>query len=345
MEYRRLGPSGPRVSVICLGSMTWGERNSEAEGHRQIDEALARGVNFVDLAEMYPTPPRRGTYGETEAIFGRWLKARGGRDRWVIATKIAGPDERFPYIRDGKLDFSRRNIEPAIDASLRRIGTDHVDLYQLHWPERDTNIFGELGFQKPAGEVGTPFADILETLGRLVEAGKIGAVGLSNETAWGAMSFLAAAERGHGPRIVSIQNPYSLLNRSFEVGLGEVALREGCGLLAYSPLAMGMLTGKYLAGDPPGARLTRYPHYVRYRGAQSVAATRDYVALARRHGLEPAQMALAFLLRQPFLTAAIVGATDGQQLATNIGSVEVGLSDEIVAEIEKIHRVYTYPAP
>jgi aryl-alcohol dehydrogenase-like predicted oxidoreductase len=345
MDYRRLGPAGPKVSVICLGSMTWGERNSEAEGHRQIDEALARGVNFIDLAEMYPTPPRAETYGESEAIFGRWLKARGGRERWVIATKAAGPDKRFPYIRDGKLDFSRRNLEPALAASLKRLGTDHVELYQLHWPERDTNIFGKLGIQAPAGDIGTPFEDILDTLGRFVEAGKIGAIGLSNETAWGAMRCLAAAERGHGPRIVSIQNPYSLLNRSFEVGLGEVALREGCGLLAYSPLGMGVLTGKYLDGDPPGARLTRYTHYRRYRGPQAVAATRAYVELARRHRLDPAQMALAFLLRQPFLTAAIVGATSTEQLATDIASAELALSEALVAEIEAIHRVYTYPAP
>ena len=264
MEYRRLGRTELRVSAICLGTMTWGEQNSEAEAHAQMDFALDRGVNFWDAAEMYPVPPRAETYGRTESYIGSWLAGRGGRDRIVLATKVAGPDPRLTYVRDGRLRLDRRNIEAALDASLARLRTDYVDLYQLHWPDRRTNVFGRLGYDGPADDGGTPVEETLAALGDLVRAGKVRHVGLSNETAWGTMRHLAMAEAGRGPRMVSVQNPYSLLNRSFEVGLAEVAAREQCGLLAYSPLGMGVLSGKYLDGAAPaGARLTRFGHFRR----------------------------------------------------------------------------------
>lgn len=347
MEYRRLGRTDLRVSVVALGTMTWGEQNTEVDGHRQMDYALDHGVNFWDAAEMYPVPTRAETYGRTEEIIGSWLAQRGGRDRIVLATKVVGPDDdRFPYIRDGAPRLDRRNITAALDASLRRLRTDYVDLYQLHWPERDTNYFGRLGYDGADGADGVPLDETLDALADLVKSGKVRHVGLSNETAWGTMRFLALSDAGRGPRMVSIQNPYSLLNRSFEVGLAEVAMREDCGLLAYSPLGMGVLSGKYLDGTAsPQARLTRFPQYRRYRGPQADAATAAYVALAREHGLDPAQMALAFVHSRPFVTSTIVGATNLDQLAANIASIEVRLSQEVLDGIEAIHRVYTFPCP
>ena len=346
MQYRRLGRTDLQVSAIGLGTMTWGEQNTESEAHRQMDLALDHGVTFWDAAEMYPVPPRAETYGRTEEMIGRWLKRHGRRDRLILASKVAGPDERLTYIRDGKPRLDRRHIEAALEASLRRLRTDHIDLYQLHWPDRDTNIFGRLGYEEDGETESVPLEETLDALAGLVRSGKVRAVGLSNETAWGAMRFLALAEGGRGPRMVSIQNPYSLLNRSFEVGLAEVALREQCGLLAYSPLAMGVLSGKYLGGaEPPGARLSIYPQFQRYRGPQAEAAAAAYVALARDHGLDPAQMALAFVTSRPFVTSTIIGATGLEQLATNIASVDVTLSKEVLDGIEAIHHVYTYPCP
>ncbi len=346
MEYRRLGRTELRVSAICLGTMTWGEQNSEAEAHAQMDLALDRGVNFWDAAEMYPVPPRAETYGRTESYIGTWLARRGGRDRIVLATKVAGPDARLTYVRDGRLRLDRRNIEAALDASLARLRTDYVDLYQLHWPDRRTNIFGRLAYDGPADDDGTPVEESLAVLDDLVRAGKIRHVGLSNETAWGTMRFLALAETGRGPRMVSVQNPYGLLNRSFEVGLAEVAAREQCGLLAYSPLGMGVLSGKYLDGAAPaGARLTLFEQFRRYRGPQADAATAAYVALARERGLDPARMALAFVNGRPFVTSTIVGATDLDQLAVDIASIELRLDQETLDAIDAIHKLYTYPCP
>jgi aryl-alcohol dehydrogenase-like predicted oxidoreductase len=346
MEYRRLGRTDLQVSAIGLGTMTWGEQNTESEAHRQMDLALDHGVTFWDAAEMYPVPPRAETYGRTEEIIGRWLKRHGRRDRLVLASKVAGPDERLTYIRDGKPRLDRRHILAALEASLQRLQTDHIDLYQLHWPDRDTNIFGQLGYDEDGEAESVPLAETLDVLADLVRSGKIRAVGLSNETAWGAMRFLALAENGRGPRMVSIQNPYSLLNRSFEVGLAEVAMREQCGLLAYSPLAMGVLSGKYLDGaNPPGSRLATFPQFQRYRGPQAEGAAAAYVALAREHGLDPAQMALAYVTSRPFVTSTIIGATNLEQLATDIASIDVTLSEEVLDGIEAIHRVYTYPCP
>ncbi len=347
MEYRRLGRSDLMVSVICLGTMTWGEQNSEDDGHRQMDYALDRGVNFWDTAEMYAVPPKAETYGRTEQIIGSWFKSRGKRDKVILASKVAGPDERLTYLRDGKPRLDRRNIAAAVDASLQRLGTDYIDLYQLHWPERRTSNFGRLGFARDAErDDGTPLEETLAALAEVVAAGKVRHVACSNESAWGVMRLLGLSDAGKGPRMMSVQNAYSLLNRSFEAGLAEVALREDCGLLAYSPLAMGALSGKYLDGSAgPQARLNLYPHFKRYRGPHKDKATSAYVALAREHGLDPAQMALAFVTSRPFVTANIIGATTEAQLASDIASIELALGQEILDAIEAIHQVYTYPCP
>ena len=346
MQYRKLGHTDLDVSVICLGSMTFGEQNTEAQGHAQLDYAVDQGVNFIDTAELYAIPPRAETYGRTEAIIGSWLAKGGKRDRVVLASKIAGPGEGWiPHIRDGKSRFDRRNIEAALNASLKRLGTDYLDLYQLHWPERNTNYFGRLGYT-PSEDDFTPLAETLAVLGDMVQAGKIRHIGLSNETPWGVMRFLSEAERLGLPRVVSVQNPYSLLNRTYEVGLAEVSHREGPGLLAYSPLGFGVLSGKYLNGaQPAGARLTLFPDYSRYSSEPARQATADYMSLARDNGLSLAQMALAWCNSRPFLTSTIIGATTMEQLRENIASIDVTLSDSILAGIETIHSRHPNPSP
>lgn len=347
MQYRQLGNTDIQVSAICLGTMTFGEQNSEAEGHAQLERALAAGVNFIDTAEMYPVPPRAETQGRTEQIIGNWLARRGRRDDIILATKVAGPGRDWlPYIRGGNNRLDRANIEAAVDASLQRLQTDYIDLYQLHWPDRETNFFGQLGYTPPSVDDSIPLLETLQVLGELVQAGKIRHVGVSNETPWGVMRYLALAEQHDLPRMVSIQNPYSLLNRSFEVGLAEIAHYEKVGLLAYSPLGFGVLTGKYLDGArPKGARLTRYENYTRYSSPQAQLATRAYVELAREHGLDPAQMALAFVISRPFTTAAIIGATNLDQLETDLASIDLQLSDEILAAIDEIHHQHPNPSP
>lgn len=345
MEYRQLGRSDLQVSALCLGSMTWGEQNSETEGFTQIDRAKACGINFLDTAEMYPVPPRRDTYGATERIIGNYFKTRGDRADWVLASKVAGPGNGIDYIRGGQLKHNRQHIVAALDDSLKRLQSDWIDLYQLHWPERSTNFFGQLGYRHQEQDF-TPLQETLEVLGEQVKAGKIRHIGLSNETAWGAMKYLQLADQLGLPRAVSIQNPYNLLNRSFEVGLAEVAMREQCGLLAYSPLAFGMLSGKYENGArPANARITLFNRFARYTNPQAIAACSRYVALAREHGLDPAQMALAFVTRQPFVTSNIIGATSLEQLESNLGSLSLELSDELLDAIEAIHREQPNPAP
>jgi len=346
MEYRRLGRTDIKVSALCLGTMTYGEQNSERDAHQQLDLALAAGINFIDTAEMYPVPPKAKTQGLTETYIGSWLKARGNRDQVILATKVSGPSADFTYLRGGKLGFDRHNIETALNQSLQRLQTDYVDLYQLHWPERSTNYFGQLGYQHHPGEHFTPFEDVLSVLAELVAAGKIRHIGLSNETPWGTMRFLQLAEQLNLPRVVSIQNPYSLLNRSFEVGLAEIAQREEVGLLAYSPLAFGVLSGKYLDGPwPADARLSLFERFQRYTSDHAATATRAYVELAREHGLQPAQMALAYVTSRPFLTSNIIGATTLAQLQENIGSTALNLSDELLDAMETIHTQFTYPCP
>ncbi|MDZ7735780.1 MAG: NADP(H)-dependent aldo-keto reductase [Gammaproteobacteria bacterium] len=346
MQYRTLGNTDISVSLICLGTMTWGEQNSEAEAHEQLDYAVGEGINFIDAAELYPVPPRKETQGRTEKYLGSWLKKRKDRDQLVIASKVCGPGDWVSYMRDGQPRLDRQNIEKALNASLKRLKTDYIDLYQLHWPERQTNYFGKLGYSHSPNKNGVPIAETLGVLGDLVQAGKIRCIGVSNETPWGVAEYFRIAEREGLPRIVSIQNPYSLLNRTFEVGLAEFAHREQTGLLAYSPLGFGVLTGKYLDNrKPEGARLTLFTRFARYTNPQGVAATGDYVELARRHGLEPAQMALAFVNSRPFITSTIIGATSMEQLRQNIASADINLPPGILDEIEAIHTRQPNPCP
>jgi aryl-alcohol dehydrogenase-like predicted oxidoreductase len=348
MHYRKLGNTDIDVSVICLGTMTWGEQNSEAEAHEQLDYAIAQGVNFFDTAELYAIPPRAETYGLTERYIGSWLKKTGRRDEIILASKVAGPaDGWLPHIRDENTRrLDRANIQAALDASLQRLQTDYLDLYQLHWPDRKTNFFGQLGYSHQTDDDWVPVEETLQVLQEQVQAGKVRYIGLSNETPWGVMKFLQAADRLGLPRVVSVQNPYSLLNRSFEVGLAEIAIREQVGLLAYSPLGFGVLSGKYLqGGQPAGARLTRWPDYNRYTSEEALAATAAYVALARSHGLDPAQMALAYVNSRIFLTANIIGATSMSQLQSNIASADLSLSAEVLEAIEAIHKQYPNPSP
>ena len=347
MQRNKLGNSDIEVSLICLGSMTFGEQNSEAEGHQQLDYALAHGVNFIDTAELYAIPPRQETYGRTEEIIGSWLKSRNKRDDVIIASKIAGPGPGWiDHIRGGHSRFNRHHIESALNASLQRLQTDYLDLYQLHWPERTTNYFGKLGYEHTESNDFTPIEETLTALKEQMNAGKIRCIGLSNETAWGTMKFLQLAEQLGLPRVVSVQNPYNLLNRSFEVGLAEVAHREAVGLLAYSPLGFGVLSGKYVEGhSEPRDRINRWPDYTRYSNPQALAATREYTALARQHGLSPAQMALAFINSRSFLSSNIIGATTMTQLQENIGSADITLDDELLQKIEAIHTRYPNPSP
>jgi aryl-alcohol dehydrogenase-like predicted oxidoreductase len=346
VQYSLLGGSDILVSKICLGTMTWGEQNTESEAHAQLDAALEAGVNFIDTAEMYPVPPCAETYGRTESYIGSWLKRRGDRAKIVLATKVMSRSQDLRYVRGGETCLDRENIFAAVDASLRRLQTDYIDLYQLHWPDRRTNYFGQLGYRHDFSDRSVPIEETLEVLGDLIKVGKVRHIGLSNETPWGTMTFLrAAAERGL-PRVVTIQNPYNLLNRSYEIGMAEISHREAVGLLAYSPLGFGMLSGKYLDGArPAGARLTLFDRFRRYTNDVAQLATRAYVELARRHALDPAQMALAFVNTRPFLTSTIIGATTSQQLQNNIASADLKLSSEVVAGIEEIHTRHPNPCP
>ncbi len=347
MDTRELGGTGIKVSALCLGSMTWGEQNNQDEGFAQMDMACDRGITFFDTAEMYAVPATAKTYGSTETIIGNWFRARPGmRQKIVLASKVCGRADWLPHVRDGKPLLNRKHIEEAINGSLARLQTDYLDLYQLHWPDRNTNYFGKLGYQHDQNETATPIEETLAVLADLVKAGKIRHVGISNETPWGTMRYLAAAQAQGLPRIASIQNPYNLLNRSFEIGLAEISHRERVGLLAYSPLAFGALSGKYLNGArPEGARITLFKRFSRYTNPQAEAATAKYIALAKNYGIDPVQMALQFVTTRPFLTSNIIGATSIAQLKTNLDSVNVSLNDEILKSIEKIHTGQPNPAP
>ena len=346
MQYRKLGITELDVSVICLGTMTWGEQNTRDEAFEQLDYAIEQGVNFIDTAELYAIPPKADTYGSTERIIGEWLAQRGNREEIVLASKIAGPGQGWiDHIRGGSTRFNQSDISSAVDSSLERLQTDYIDLYQLHWPERKTNFFGSLGYQ-PEQDSFTPVQETLEALVRQVEAGKIRYIGLSNETPWGVMQFVSTAEQLGLPRVVTVQNPYSLLNRTYEVGLAEISYREYCGLLAYSPLGFGVLSGKYLNNrKPERARITLWPDYMRYSNDLAVKATEQYVALAREHGLDPAQMALAYVNSRQFLTSTIIGATRMSQLKDDIASIDIELSDEVLEGIEAIHQQIPNPSP
>ncbi|EPN7878286.1 NADP(H)-dependent aldo-keto reductase [Vibrio vulnificus] len=344
MQYTKLPHSTLEISKLCLGTMTFGEQNSQQDAFEQLDYAVAQGINFIDTAEMYPVPPKAQSQGLTEQFIGNWLSKSGKREKVLIATKIAGP-RNVPYIRDN-MSLNRRHIHTAIDDSLTRLQTDYVDLYQLHWPQRQTNCFGQLNYPYPDTQEEVTLIETLEALNELVKAGKVRYIGVSNETPWGVMTLLRLAEKHDLPRIVSIQNPYNLLNRSFEVGLSEISHYEGVQLLAYSPMAFGTLSGKYLDGArPTGARCTLFERFQRYFTPQGLEATKAYVSLARDYGLDPAQMALAFVNQRPFVASNIIGATTLDQLKANIESLNVKLEDEVLNKIQQIGTIYSNPCP
>ena len=349
MQFKALGKSGMIVPEICLGTMTFGEQNNQQEAFSQLDYALERGVYFWDTAEMYPVPPKAETQGATEQIIGNYLKQRGGRDKVFIASKIAGPGYGGSAIRNGQTRYHRADIQAALEGNLQRLQTDYIDLYQLHWPERPSNIFGRLGYGNQEASQGidlTPLEETLTVLSDEVKAGRIRYIGLSNETPWGTMKFLHLAEKLGLEKVVSVQNPYSLLNRSYEIGMSEIAQYEGVGLLAYSPLAFGYLTGKYRHGArPANGRITRFSRFSRYSNEQSLWSTEQYAQLAEQHGLSLTQLALAFIKQQFFVTSTIIGATNLDQLKENIDAFEVNLSDEILAGIDAIHQQQPNPAP
>jgi aryl-alcohol dehydrogenase-like predicted oxidoreductase len=349
MDYRKLGRTDLSVSAICLGSMTWGQQNTEKEGHEQLDYAFAQGVNFVDTAEIYSIPPRPETQGSTERIIGSWLAERKNRDKVIIATKVAGRGDASWLRDDGaKSVLDRQNIHFAIERSLERLQTDYVDLYQLHWPDRSLPLWGAGGttYRRPSSRAEVPIEETLAALDELVKAGKVRHIGLSNETPWGVARFLRAAELGHGPRVVSIQNAYNLLNRTFEMGLAEFSEREQVGLLAYSPLAQGYLTGKYQGGArPPGARTTLFERAQRYEKPGVAAAIDAYLALARDLGADPAQLAIAYVTSRPFVTSNIIGATTMAQLRTDLESMRLSITPEIEKRIDAIHQLHSNPAP
>ncbi|HHH50277.1 MAG TPA: NADP(H)-dependent aldo-keto reductase [Saprospiraceae bacterium] len=346
MIYTTLGNTDTKVSKICLGTMTFGEQNSETDAHQQLNYAVDQGVNFIDTAEMYAVPGRKETLGLTEKYIGTWLKDRKDRDQLVVATKIVGPSAGLLYIRN-PLQYTPEQINIALEGSLRNLQTDYIDLYQLHWPERKTNFFGKLDYEHNENDPWTDnFLEILETLDALVKAGKIRHFGISNETPWGMMNFLRIAEKHDLPKCVSIQNPYNLLNRSFEVGLAEMAIREKVGLLAYSPMAFGLLSGKYHKGvDSPDYRINKYQQLNRYNASYTRDAAAKYLEIAERHELSFAQMSLAFVTSRPFTTSTIIGATTMTQLKENISSIELELSGEILKEINAVHTAHSNPAP
>ncbi|MGP2824704.1 NADP(H)-dependent aldo-keto reductase [Serratia ureilytica] len=346
MQYHRIPHSSLEVSVLGLGTMTFGEQNSEADAHAQLDYALAAGVNLIDTAELYPVPPRPETQGLTESYIGKWIKARGNREKIVLASKVSGPVRGTDSSIRPQQALDRKNIRAALDASLKRLNTDYLDLYQLHWPQRATNCFGKLNYQYTDDKATVTLLETLEALTEQVRAGKIRYIGVSNETPWGVMRYLQLAEKHELPRIVSIQNPYSLLNRSFEIGLAEISQHEGVELLAYSSLAFGTLSGKYLNGaKPAGARNTLFTRFNRYSGQQTQRAIAEYVALAKKHGLDPSQMALAFVRQQPFVASTLLGATSVEQLKINLDSLDVILDEDVLQALEEIHTRFTIPAP
>lgn len=345
MKYRELGNTDIRVSRICLGSMTWGSQNSQQDANRQLDYATDKGINFIDTAEMYPTPPVAATQGATESIIGNWLQHRQ-RENYILASKVSGPAIWLKWIRGGKSYFTRDNIREAVHSSLKRLRTDYIDLYQLHWPDRPTNYFGQLGYFHTTDKHSVPIEETLATLQELIQEGKIRHAGLSNETPWGMMKFIHLSEELGLPRVVSIQNPYNLLNRLFEIGHAEISHNEKLGLLAYSPLAFGTLTGKYLNGQKPeGSRLTLSNHFQRYSSVEAEQAIARYAEIADEYHLSLAKMSLAFIHSRSFVTSTIIGATSIEQLAENIDSLEVKLEKKLVQEIEAVHKHNSNPCP
>ena len=343
MKYTTLSNTNIKVSKICLGSMTWGNQNTEAEGHEQIDYAIDQGVNFIDTAELYPVPATAEMSGRTSKIVGTWLKKSGKRDKVIIASKIAGTGDYTAHIRS--TGFSPASIKEAIDLELNRLQTDYIDLYQLHWPERDTNRFGIRNF-KLETKWEDNFNEILHSLDNEIKAGRIRHIGLSNENSWGTMRYLEESKNNNLARVATIQNAYSMLTRTFETDLAEVALRENVGLLAYSPMAFGVLSGKYIKGTAADdARLKLFPRFARYSGDKASEAAKHYLKIAEDNNMTLAQMSLAFVNQQPFVTSTIIGATNLEQLKENIDSINVTLSDVVLEQIDAVHEAMPNPAP
>ncbi len=346
MNYRKLGTTDLKVSTICLGTMTWGEQNTQEDGFEQMDYALDQGVNFWDTAELYAVPPKAETFGHTEAIIGNWFKKTKKRNKVILATKVAGPSRE--YLRDGGYNYGIEKLTEAINDSLKRLQTDYIDLYQLHWPERNTNMFGKLGYEHKDKDDWNKFEDVLGNLQRFVKDGKIREVGLSNETPWGVSKYLEIAKEKNLPRMMSIQNPYSLLNRTYEIGLAEISIRDQIGLLAYSPLASGYLSGKYRNETyPKGSRMERDWEFWKYRynTPNLKNAVNEYYKISKKHNLDMSQMSLKFCELQPFMTSIIIGATTMEQLKTDVESVNVNLSDEVIKEINEVQKIYPNPCP
>lgn len=342
LKYKTLGDTGLKVSTICLGTMTFGEQNTEKQAHEQLSFALENGVNFIDTAEMYAIPPKKETQGLTEKYIGSWIKKNNNRDSYYLATKIAGPG--MEYVRGGSR-LSKDHVTKAIDDSLKRLNTDYIDLYQTHWPERDTNYFGRLGYTS-SDNFGIAIEETLTALDAAVKSGKIRHIGVSNETPWGVQEYLRVSNNKSLARVQSIQNPYGLLNRIYEVGLSEISHRENIGLLAYSPLGFGMLTGKYINSIPKKSRLGLYGEwFTRYNNEKCITATKKYLAVAKKYDLSLTQLALAFVNTRPFLTSNIIGATTISQLKENIESIDIDLSEDIINEINDIHEDIPNPAP
>ncbi|MDA9731910.1 NADP(H)-dependent aldo-keto reductase [Candidatus Pelagibacter sp.] len=346
MNYKKLGSTDVDVSTICLGTMTWGEQNSKADGFEQMDYAIDNGVNFWDTAEIYAIPMREETYGETENIIGEWFKKTKKRNKVILATKVSGPTSK-EYIRGGGCSYDKKSMSEALEKSLKRMQTDYIDLYQLHWPERNTNFFGKQGYEHDSNEKNwIAFEEILENLKKFVDAGKIRYVGLSNETAWGLAKCLELSKLKNLPKMMAVQNPYNLLNRTYEVGLAEISVREQSGLLAYSPLAFGYLTGKYRNNNmPKGSRIDLFKDFTRYNNENSIKAIEEYYRISQKFNLDFAQMSIKFCEIQPFVTSVIIGATTMQQLKTNVESVNVKLNNEIINEINEVQKIYPNPCP
>ena len=344
MNYRKLGNTDLEVSTICLGTMTWGEQNTQREGFEQMDYALDQGVNFWDTAELYAVPPKSETFGYTETIIGNWFEKNKKREKVILATKVAGPARK--YLRNGENSFVGKNLDQAINDSLRRLKTDYIDLYQLHWPERNVNNFGKLGYTHKENNW-NEFEDVLDNLKKYIDIGKIRYVGLSNETPWGVMNYLKLSKDKDLPRMMSIQNPYSLLNRSYEVGLAEISIREKIGCLAYSPLASGYLSGKYRNGNfPKGSRMERdFDFWTRYRKPNVDKVVEEYFKISKKYDLDISQMSIKFCELQDFVTSVIIGATTMEQLKTDIESVKIKLDENVIKEINEIQKIYPNPCP
>jgi aryl-alcohol dehydrogenase-like predicted oxidoreductase len=345
MNYKKLGNTDIDVSTICLGTMTWGEQNTQEEAFEQMDYALDQGVNFWDTAEIYAIPPKKNTYGKTEEFIGNWFEKTKKREKVVLASKVAGPG--LSWIRNGKSQYNKKNLHEAVNSSLARLKTDYIDLYQLHWPERKTNYFGKLGYEHKDDNDWNKFEDILVVLDELIKDGKIRYIGISNETAWGLTKFLEISKLKDLPKMMSVQNPYNLLNRSYEVGLAEISIREKSGLLAYSPLAFGFLSGKYRNGKlPEKSRMKLFGDlFPRYKTPNGASAIEKYYEISKKNGLDFSQMSLKFCEIQPFVTSVIIGATTMEQLKTNIESVNLELSNEIIKEINEVQTKYPNPCP